>query len=109
MSRNSPTNKKAKSRPWWYGTTLTEDEFRAVRYATRIWLLQERVPLTFVEARIYLHDEKPETLDYIAERFGLDKDDLPSMEETVKEKVRKAEEQRDIFFGHGPIYPDDVL
>lgn len=62
---------KQKTRPWRQGEPLSEEEFRELRYATRMWLLQERVPLSFVEARIYLHREKPETLGDIARRFGL--------------------------------------
>ena len=58
-------------KPWQHGEILTDEEFRMVRYATRSWLLQERVPLSFVQARIYLHEEKPETLEEIAEKFNL--------------------------------------
>lgn len=43
---------KTKLRRWVVGGILTDEEFREVRYATRSWLLQERVPLTFVQADV---------------------------------------------------------
>lgn len=96
---------KQKSRPWRYGEPLTDEEFREVRYATRMWLLQERVPLSFVEARIYLHEEKPETFEEIAQRFNLTVEKIQKMEPEIKSKVEDAMSQREIFFGHTPIYP----
>ena len=97
---------KVKTQPWYPGRVLSDEEFRMVRYATRSWLLQERVPLTFVQARIYLHEERPETLESIAERFGLPLDAVLEDEPMIRKKVEKAMEEREIFFGHEPIYPD---
>ena len=77
-----------------------------IRYATRSWLLQERVPLTFLQARIYLHKEKPETLEEIAERFGLPIEKVLEAESIIRKKVEEAEKERDIFFSHTPIYPE---
>ncbi len=94
-----------KIKPWKYGEPLTEKEFQEVRYATRMWLLQERVPLSFVEARIFLHKEKPETLEEIANRFGLSLEDVLKSEPEIKKKVDVAMKYREIFFGHTPIYP----
>ena len=93
-------------KPWQHGEILTNEEFRMVRYATRSWLLQERVPLSFVQARIYLHEEKPETLDEIAEKFNLPIDRVKEAEPTIRKKVENAEKVRDVFFGHGPIFPE---
>ena len=93
-------------KPWQHGEILTEEEFRMVRYATRSWLLQERVPLSFVQARIYLHDEKPETLEEIAELFNLPIDKVIEAEPIIRKKVEDAEKERDIFFGHSPIFPE---
>lgn len=95
-----------KTRPWRYGEPLTNEEFRMIRYATRSWLLQERVPLTFLQARIYLHKEKPETLEEIAERFGLPIEKVLEAESIIRKKVEEAEKERDIFFSHTPIYPE---
>ena len=100
---------KEKTQPWYPGKILSDQEFRLVRYATRSWLLQERVPLTFVQARIYLHKEKPESLEEIAERFGLPIDEVIRAEPQIRKKVEDAEKVREIFFGHDPIYPDDPL
>lgn len=94
-------------KPWQHGEILTDEEFRMVRYATRSWLLQERVPLSFVQARIYLHEEKPETLEEIAEKFNLPIDRVREAEPIIKKKVKDAEKERDIFFDHGPIYPKE--
>ena len=98
---------KEKTQPWYPGRILSDEEFRMVRYATRSWLLQERVPLTFVQARIYLHKEKPETLKEIAERFGLPLEKVIEAEPVIRKKVEDAEKERDIFFGHQPIFPVD--
>ena len=95
-----------KTKPWHYEEPLTNEEFRMIRYATRSWLLQERVPLTFLQARIYLHKEKPETLEEIAERFSLPIDKVLEAESIIRKKVENAEKERDIFFGHTPIYPE---
>ena len=100
---------KEKTQPWYPGRILSDEEFRMVRYATRSWLLQERVPLTFVQARIYLHKEKPETLKEIAERFGLPLEKVIEAEPVIRKKVEDAEKEGDIFFGHGPVYPGDLL
>lgn len=100
---------KEKTQPWFPGRVLSDQEFRLVRYATRSWLLQERVPLTFVQARIYLHKEKPESLEEIAERFGLPIDEVICAESQIRKKVEDAGKKREIFFGHEPIYPDDPL
>ena len=97
---------KEKTQPWYPGRILNDEEFRMVRYATRSWLLQERVPLTFVQARIYLHEEKPESLKEIAERFGLPLEAVLEAEPAIRNKVKDAMKEREIFFGHGPIYPD---
>lgn len=100
---------KTKTQPWRPDRMLTEEEFRMVRYATRSWLLQERVPLSFVQARIYLHEEKPETLEEIAEKFDLPLDKVTEAEAFIRRKVEDAEEKRDVFFGHTPIYPTDEV
>ncbi len=100
---------KGRSRPWRSGEPLIEDEFREVRYATRIWLLLERVPPSFAEARIYLRREKPETPEDIARRFGLSVEDILRSDSEIIGKVAKAEAESDIFFGHGPVYPEDSL
>ena len=92
-------------KPWIHGEILSDEEFHLIRYATRSWLLQERVPLSFVQARIYLHKEKPETLEEIAEKFNLPIDKVREAEPIIKKKVEDAEREREIFFGHGPIYP----
>ena len=96
---------KGKSRPWRYGEPLTDAEFREVRYATRMWLLQERVPLSFIEARIYLREEKPESLEDIALRFGMSIEGVHRLEPEIRKKVENARGQREIFFGHDPVYP----
>ena len=96
---------KTKLRRWVVGGRLTDEEFREVRYATRSWLLQERVPLTFVQARIFLHRERPETLESISEEFGLPLDKVKESEKLIREKVGKATAEREVFFGHGPLYP----
>lgn len=93
-------------KPWQHGEILTNEEFRMVRYATRSWLLQERVPLSFVQARIYLHEEKPETLEEIAEMFNLPINKVKEAESIIRKKVEDAEKERDIFFGHSPIFPE---
>ena len=93
-------------KPWQHGEILTNEEFRMVRYATRSWLLQERVPLSFVQARIYLHEEKPETLEEIAEMFNLPINKVKEAEPIIRKKVEDAEKERDIFFGHSPIFPE---
>ena len=95
-----------KIKPWQHGEILTDEEFRMIRYATRSWLLQERVPLSFVQARIYLHEEKPETLDEIAEKFNLPIDRVKEAEPIIKKKVEGAEKEREVFFGHSPIFPE---
>ena len=93
-------------KPWQHGEILTEEEFRMVRYATRSWLLQERVPLSFIQARIYLHEEKPETLEEIAEKFNLPINKVKEAEPIIRKKVEEVEKERDIFFGHTPIFPE---
>jgi len=95
---------KAKTRRWVVGGKLTDEEFRMVRYATRSWLLQERVPLTFVQARVYLHRERPETLGSIAEDFDLPLNKVEKSEKHIREKVEKAMAEREILFGHNPLY-----
>lgn len=97
---------RSRIKPWQHGEILTDEEFRVVRYATRSWLLQERVPLSFVQARIYLHEEKPETLEEIAEKFNLPIDRVKEAEPIIRKKVEDAEKERDIFFGHSPIFPE---
>ena len=97
---------RSRIKPWQHGGILTDEEFRMVRYATRSWLLQERVPLSFVQARIYLHEEKPETLEEIAEKFNLPIDRVKEAEPIIRKKVEDAEKERDIFFGHSPIFPE---
>ena len=95
---------KTKTRRWVVGGRLTDEEFRMVRYATRSWLLQERVPLTFVQARVYLHRERPETLGSIAEDFDLPLNKVEESEKHIMEKVEKAMAEREILFGHDPLY-----
>ena len=105
LVRSSDIMTNKQTDPWRCGEPLTDEEFREVRYATRIWLLQERVPLSFIEARIYLHEEKPESLNDIATRFGIPLEEIARTESSVKMKVENAEQKREIFFGHSPIYP----
>ena len=74
-------------KPWQHGEILSDEEFHQIRYATRSWLLQERVPLSFVQARIYLHEEKPETLEEIAEKFGFSISEVKKAEPIIRKKV----------------------
>ncbi len=101
------TMTKEKSRPWKLGDKVTDEEFRLIRYATRMRLLQERVPLTFVQARIYLREEKSESIEDIATRFGLSPEEVERAEPYIRGKVEEAMKERDIFFGHEPIIPDN--
>ena len=102
---NAMRKGKTKLRRWVVGGKLTDEEFHEVRYATRSWLLQERVPLTFVQARIFLHREMPETLESISREFGLPLDKVKESEKLIRNKVEKATAEREVFFGHNPLYP----
>lgn len=96
-------NCRVKEEPWDREKTLSYEDFNLIRYATRCWLLQERVPLSFLEARIYLHEEKPESLEDISEKFNVPLEDILEMEPSIREKVDAAIQQREVFFGHDPI------
>ena len=83
-----------------------ECEFRMFRYTHRLWLLQENADLTFVEARIYLHKERCESLEKLSKEFDIEITD-EYYEEIVK-KVEEIEKTKDIFLGYTPLQcPED--
>jgi hypothetical protein len=87
----------------------TEREFRFIRYSTRVWLLQERAGLSFADARIYTHREKPESFADIDEKFSFEPGEserrYPQVCAEVEEKLKTV----DVFCGFDPVYPEDVL
>ncbi len=62
------------------------------------------MPLTFIQARVYLHHERPETLESIAEDFGLPLNKVEKSEKHIRKKVGKAMAERETLFGHDPLY-----
>ncbi len=85
-----------------------EKMFRLIRYSMRIWILQEKLRLSLMEARVYTRRERPETLGEIADFFHASTDDLEKCALIVDEKVREAlKEDPDFFLGFEPVYPED--
>ncbi len=86
----------------------SEEDFRRIRYSTRIWILQENLKLSLMDARIYTRRERPETIEDIAEFFGTDAGLLESRIPEIENKLESAlEEDPNFFHGYGPVYPED--
>ncbi|MCH3978673.1 MAG: hypothetical protein LKJ94_00530 [Candidatus Methanomethylophilus sp.] len=84
-------------------------EFRFIRYAARVWLLQERGGLSFAEARIYTHDERPETFSEIDEKFGFEPGESERSYPEICAQVEEKLKTTDIFCGFTPVYADSVV
>ena len=78
-----------------------------IRYAFRMMLAQERACLTYKEARVYLHAERCETFEMLAEIFDTDVATIKKIDERAVEKVDKARQLCDVFMDYYPIYPQD--
>ena len=50
-----------------------------------------------------IHEEKPESLEDISDKFNVPLEDILEMEPSIREKVDAAIQQREVFFGHDPI------
>ncbi len=88
----------------------TEENFRLMRYSTRIWLLQEYLRLSLMDARIFTRKERPESIEDIAAFFHEDPDSLKARIPMVEWKVSKAlEENPNFFHGYTPVYPEDKV
>ena len=78
-----------------------------IRYALRMMLAQERAGLSYKEARVYLHAERCETFEMLAEFFGTDVGTIRRIDERAVEKVDRARQLYDVFMDYYPIYPED--
>ena len=78
-----------------------------IRYAFRMMLVQERVCLSYKEARIYLHAERCEAFEMLAEFFGTDVATIEKIYERATEKVERESKLHEVFMDYDPIYPED--
>lgn len=85
---------------------MTDDRAPQIRYAVRLWLLQERACLSYCEARAYLMDERCETLEDLAKAFSCTTDQVSDIRARAERKVSEANAVRDVFMGYGPIPAD---
>lgn len=86
---------------------MTFEQFHYMRYATRVWLLQERARLNYYDARLYLRREWPGTIENLCEVLRCSEERLLKEAERVDKIVEEELKHTDIFLGHGPIYPED--
>lgn len=85
-----------------------EDERKVkIRYAFRMMLVQERVCLSYKEARVYLHEERCETFEMLAEFFDTDVATIKKIYKHAAEKVDKESKIHNVFMDYDPIYPED--
>ena len=70
-------------------------------------LAQERACLSYREARIYLHAERCETFETLAEFFGTDVATIGKIYERAAEKVERESRLHEVFMDYDPIYPGD--
>ncbi len=88
----------------------TEENFRRIRYCMRIWILQECLGFSLVDARIYTRRERPESLGEIAEFFHSDPDSLKARIPSIEWRVSEAlKEDPNFFHGYEPVYPRDKV
>ena len=88
--------------------TPCQDERKAkIRYAFRMMLAQERACLSYKEARVYLHAERCETFEMLAEVFHTDVATIRRIDERAVEKVDRERQFHDVFMDYYPIYPKD--
>jgi|GEM_PF-3260521 len=102
-----------------YGTGLvrkdnekgcTENDFRRIRYSMRIWILQENLELSLMDARIYTRRERPESIEEITAFFGTDTESVESRIPEIESKVEAALERDPNFFhGYEPVFPEDKI
>lgn len=83
------------------------DHKRKTNYCIRMWLLQEVVGCTFLEARIYLRKERNETLKDLASVYNMPLHELQVIEQSATEKVSRVQSTKQLFYGFEPIYPGD--
>ncbi len=88
----------------------TEENFRLIRYSMRIWILQEKLKFSLLAARIYTRNERPESVEDIAEFFHISMKEVVEYIPLVEERVNKAlEADPNLFQGFEPVYPDDKI
>lgn len=93
---------------WFRGGAMRKypDREKKVRYAIRLWLLQEIAGCTFLEARAYLCRERNETVASLAEAYSITEDDVLAAIASTERKAAEAEANGDLFHGYVPMYPD---
>lgn len=77
-----------------------------VNYCIRLWLLQEIAGCTFVEGRLFLKDERKESIETICNEHRLEISEGEKLLESAKKKVSDIGEDR-IFHGYTAIYPNE--
>jgi len=88
----------------------TEENFRRIRYCMRIWILQDCLGFSLMDARIYTRGERPETLEDIAAFFHADLDSVRARIPMVEWKVSEAlKKDPNFFHGYAPVYPEDKV
>lgn len=85
----------------------TDKRKAQIRYALRMMLAQERACLSYKEARVYLHAERCESFEMLAEFFNTDVKTIREIDERAVEKVDQARQFHDVFMDYYPIYPED--
>ena len=78
-----------------------------IRYALRMMLAQERACLSYKEARVYLHAERCETFEMLAEFFHTDVATIRKIDERAVEKVDRERQLHEVFMDYYPIYLED--
>lgn len=76
-------------------------------YCIRLWLLQEIAGCTFLEARLYLREERRETTESICRSYNITMEEAEVSIENARRKIEKASKSRNVFRGYTPIYPKD--
>ncbi|MCL2317998.1 MAG: hypothetical protein FWC44_02955 [Methanomassiliicoccaceae archaeon] len=78
-------------------------EYQQVRYGMALWMLQENAGLSFKEARVFLADERGESVDHLAKELKVTKQAIYNLSSAAKAKIEKIEDLDAVFKGYYPL------
>jgi len=81
-------------------------EYRQIRYGMALWMLQENAGFSFKEARVFLADERGESVDRLAKELKITKQAVYNLASSARAKIEKIEDLDSVFKGYYPLVVD---
>jgi len=85
------------------GEPMEIEEFQQIRYGMALWMLQENAGLSYKEARVFLAEERFESVEYLAKALNMTKQGIYNLSSSAKAKMGAIEDFDAVFKGYYPL------